>query len=190
MAEFETTSEQGLIYEDLLPVRWQAVADGPSMSELAKLEEKNGEVMRFIDVLEEHHPEHAAEHSSIQQELLRVELKFDLLLNLVSQLLGAYFPLPTAVEARLTPNGIQWLSPEAIDPGSHGLVEFYLSSRCPRPLVLPAKVEQLEQDGRGYRVSVQFSPMSESLRERLEKMIFRHHRRGVALARRRLTPDP
>lgn len=181
--------QQGLIYEDLLPVRWQAIADESSMPDLVNLEEKNDEVMRFIDVLEEHHPEHAAEHASIQQELLRVELKFDLLLNLVSQLLSVYFPLPTAIQARLTPKGIQWLSPEAIDPGSHGLVEFYLSSRCPRPLVLPAKVEQLEQEGGQYRVSVHFSHMSESLRERLEKMIFRHHRRGVALARRRATPD-
>jgi hypothetical protein len=37
---------------------------------------------------------------------------------------------------------------------------------------------------------VQFSEMSDTIRERLEKMIFRHHRRRVALARRRLMPDP
>jgi hypothetical protein len=36
---------------------------------------------------------------------------------------------------------------------------------------------------------VLFSKLSDPVRERLEKTIFRHHRRSVALARRRAMPD-
>lgn len=190
MTEFGTTLEQGLIYEGLLPVQWKASASDASMLDMAKLDGKNEEVLRFIDVLDEHPNESVIEHSSINQELARVEVKFDLLLSLVTQLLGVYFPLPKPIRVRLTPCGVQWISNESINPGSHGVVEIYLSSRCPRPLVFPGSIEHIERDEQGYRVSVQFSGLSDLVRERLEKMIFRHHRRDVALARRRVMPDP
>lgn len=190
MTDSGTESEQGLIYEDLLPLKWQALAAEPSSLEMAKLDAGNEEVLRFIDVLDEHPSESTGEHSSINQELAKVEVKCDLLLNMLTQLLGVYFPLPAPANVRLTPFGVQWTSHTAVNPGIYGLVEIYLNSRCPRALVFPARVEHAEQDGQGYRVSVQFSEMSDSIRERLEKMIFRHHRRRVALARRRLVPDP
>ena len=190
MTESGTDSEQGLIFEDLLPLKWQELADEPSSLEMAKLDAGNEEVLRFIDVLDEYPSESIAEHPSINQELAKVEIKFDLLLNMLTQLLGVYFPLPAAVNVRLTPCEVQWLSHVAINPGTHGLVEIYLNNRCPRALVFLARVEHAEQDGQGYRVSAQFIEISDPIRERLEKMIFRHHRRSVALARRRLISDP
>jgi hypothetical protein len=190
MTDSGTESEQGLIYEDLLPLKWQELAGEPSSLEMAKLGAGNEEVLRFIDVLDEHPSESGGEHSSLNQELAKIEIKFDLLLNMLTQLMGVYFPLPAPINVSLTPFGVQWTSPAAVNPGTHGLVEIYLNSRCPRALVFPARVEHAEQDGQGYRVSVQFTGMSDPIRERLEKMIFRHHRRAVALARRRLMPDP
>ena len=190
MTESGATAEQGLIYEDLLPVRWRTSDGGVAPLDIPKFDADNEEVLRFIDVLDEHPSEAAIEHSSLNQELARVEVKFDLLLNLVSQLLGVYFPLPMPVQVRLTPSGIQWISKEIINSGSCGQVEIYLSSRCPRPLIFPSRVEHCEKDGQGYRISVQFSELSDLVRGRLEKTIFRHHRRSVALARRRFTPDP
>jgi len=190
MTDSGTESEQGLIYEDLLPLKWQTLTGEPSSLEMAKLDAGNEEVLRFIDVLDEHPGESAGEHPSINQELAKVEIKFDLLLNMLTQLLSVYFPLPAPVNVRLTPFGVQWTSQTIVNPESRGLIEIYLNSRCPRALVFPARVEHAEQDGQEYRVSVQFTEMSDPIRERLEKMIFRHHRREVALARRRLMPDP
>jgi Atypical PilZ domain, cyclic di-GMP receptor len=191
MNGFGTTSEQGLLLEDLLPVHWRGSDSEISHLDVAKFDGKNEEVLRFIEVLEEFPNEFGGEHSPLNQELLRVEIKFDLLLSLVSQLLGVYFPLPAPVRVRLTPIGIQWTSNEAVGLGSLGFVEIYLSTRCPRPLTFPARVENIEKDEQqGYRVSALFKELSGPVRERLEKMIFRHHRRGVALARRRVIPDP
>jgi len=192
MTEFGTSSDQGqgLIYEDLLPLQWQESGVEASALEIARLDAKNDDVFRFIEVLDEHPGESAVEHASINQELTRVEVKFDLLLSLVSQLLGVYFPLPSPVRARLTPSGVHWISSEVINPGCHGRVEIYLSNRCPLPLVFLGRVGNVEQEGQGYRVEFQFGELSEAIRERLEKLIFRHHRRSVALARRRATDDP
>ena len=192
MMDSEPTSEQeqGLIYEDLLPLQWQALAGEISALEIAKLDAKNEEVLRFIDALDEHPGKSLAEHASVSQELARFEVKFDLILSLVSQLLSVYFPLPTPVHVRLTPSGVHWVSNEAVAPGSRGMVEIYLSNRCPRPLVFSGRVENVEQEELGYRITFQFSELSEPIRERLEKLIFRHHRRSVALARRKVIDDP
>jgi Atypical PilZ domain, cyclic di-GMP receptor len=185
MNELGNSENQGLIYEDMLPIRWLPM-DGKTLAlDLAKLDIKNEEFLRFIEVLDEHPNESSVEHSNINQELAKIEVKFDLLLNLVSKLLGVYFPLPSPVHVKVTPSGIQWITSEAINPGEHGHVEIYMSSRCPRALVFPARVDLNEIEGEAYRVTAQFCEMSGTTRERLEKLIFRHHRRGVALARRR-----
>ena len=185
MNELGNSENQGLIYEGLLPFRWQPIDSNTSPLDLAKFDANNEEVLRFIDVLDEHPIESSVEHSNINQELTKIEVKFDLLLNLVTQLLSVYFPLPPSVHVKLTPSGLQWISTEAINPGEYGQIEIYMSSRCPRALVFPARIELNEKDGAEYRISAQFSEMSGSIRERLERLIFRHHRRGVALARRR-----
>jgi hypothetical protein len=183
-------SDQGLIYEDLLPLQWRLLGNEAPTLDMAKFDAKNEELLKFIDVLDEHPNESAVDHTSQNQELARVEIKFDLLLSLVSQLLAVYFPLPSTVPVRLTPGGVQWLSPKAYDGGADGLVEIYLCDRCPRPLIFPAKVEHSAKEGGMHRVSVRFTAMSDPVRDRLEKMIFRHHRRGVALARRQMMTDP
>ena len=185
MNELGNSENQGLIYEGLLPFRWLPIDGNTSPLDLAKFDANNDEVLRFIDVLDELPNESSVEHSNINQELAKIEVKFDLLLNLVTQLLSVYFPLPSPVHVKLTPSGLQWISTEAINPGEYGQIEIYMSSRCPRALVFPARIELNEKDGAEYRISAQFSEMSGSIRERLERLIFRHHRRGVALARRR-----
>lgn len=186
----DINSEQGLIYEDILPLQWQAVADETSPLEMATFDAKNEEVLRFIDVLDEHPGDSVAEHASVNQELAKVEVKFDLMLSLVTQLLSVYFPLPKPMHVRLTPGGVHWLSDEPVAAGSRGTVEIYLNDRCPRPLVFFGRVENVEQEVAGYRIVFQFGELSEVVRERLEKLIFRHHRRSVALARRKLVDDP
>jgi hypothetical protein len=192
MTEFGTSADQGqgLIYEGLLPLQWQESGVEASPLEIAKLDAKNEDVLRFIEVLDEYPSESVVEHTAINQELARVDVKFDLLLNLVTQLLGVYFPLPRPLRTRLTPDGVQWFSDEPINPGSNGTVEIYLSNRCPRPLVFHGRVGNVEQEGQGYRIAFQFGELSEAIRERLEKLIFRQHRRSVALARRRVIDDP
>lgn len=185
MNELGNSENQGLIYEGLLPFRWHPVDGETSSLDLAKIDADNEEVLRFIDVLDEHPSESSVEHTNINQELAKIEVKFDLILNLVTQLMSVYFPLPSPVHVKVTPSGIQWISSEAINPGEYGQVEIYMSTRCPRALVFPARIELNENEGEGYRVSAKFSEMSDSIREHLEKLIFRHHRRGVALARRR-----
>jgi len=192
MTESDIISEQGLIFEDILPLKWQTADSEILSADMTKFDTINEEVLSFIDVLDEHPSDYAGDYSSTTNQesvLSKVDVKFDLLLSLVTQLLGVYFPLPDPVKMKLTPYSVQWISRVEINPETQGLVEIYLSSRCPRSLVFPAKIESAEQVGQTYRISARFGAIGAPIRERLEKLIFRHHRRGVAQARRRLASE-
>lgn len=190
MSEAESTAVgQGLLYEDSLPLQWRPLAEGPALTEVVRQNEFNEQVMGFIGVVDEHPAEVTDEHAPFMQELARVESKLNLLLGLVGQLVAVHFPLPPLRAVRLSPVGVTWIADEALHPGDFGLVEIYLSLRCPHPLTFFGKVDRVEAAAGGYRVNVQFVEMGEMLRGHLEKIIFRHHRRRVALARRRASSE-
>jgi hypothetical protein len=179
------TLGHALFYEDSLPLRWREADDQVIAFERPILRENNEELLRLIAVLDDHPAENGDETDSHSQDFVRVETKLNLLLGLVGQLVAVHFPLPPSRPVRLNPIGVEWTNAEALRPGDSGMVEIYLSTCCPRPLVLPGKVNQVELATAGYRVSICFTEIDEATRERLEKLIFRHHRRSVAIARRR-----
>lgn len=180
---------QGLRYEDSMPLQWHPLAERPAEAEALSLNEANEEVLRFIDALDEYPIESGDEHAPLSQDLARVETKLNLLLGLVGQLLTVHFPLPSVRRVTLSPKGIQWPADTRLQPGAHGWVEIYLNVRCPRPLRLPGRIERVVATADGFLTWVQFEALSESLQDHLEKIIFRHHRRRVALARRRPSSD-
>ena len=191
MTQHKAEPEQGLIYEDLLPLRWRITEKEATPLDVAKLNGNNEEVLRFIDILGEHPSDTGNnEYPPLNQDLTKIEVKFELLLSLVSQLLSVYFPLPPPVQVKLDTTGVEWISSDTLNPGSYGLVEVYLSLHCPRPLIFPGKITGVEATMEGVRINAQFGELSATLRERLEKIIFRHHRRSVAQIRRRPALEP
>lgn len=179
---------QGLVWTDTLPLRWCSAAPDALAAETLRHHDNNEEVLRFIDALEETPVETGEERQPVAQEMLRLEAKLNLLLGLMGQLLAVHFPLPPARPLRLNPSGIEWTAETGPSLGETGAIEIYLNSRCPRALIFSGRVEQVEAGAEGRRYTVRFTALGESIRDRLEKIIFRHHRRSVALARRRMPP--
>src|SRR3569832_2495093 len=96
---------QGLVYEDMLPLRWRSVELRHTTLELARLQDNNEEVLRIIAVLDEHLSDTSEEHAPLSQELLRVETKINLLLGLVGQLFTLHYPRPPAGPGGRGPRG-------------------------------------------------------------------------------------
>ena len=180
---------QGLIYEDFLPLQWRASDEQDVASEAARLNENNEEVLRFIGILDEYPSDIGDDREPLSQELVRVEAKLNLLLGLVGQLMMVHFPQPPLRPVKLNARGVEWTAETGPRVGDVGKVEIYLNRRCPRPLILSSRVEDVEAVDHGFRFVVQFSAMSESVHERLEKIIFTHHRRSIAMARRKSSPE-
>lgn len=174
----------GLIYEDVIPLRWSVVSVALSESQQARLQEANEEALRIIAALDEHPAETSNEHDAVAQELQRLDFKLNLVLDLVGQLLSQHLILPTPAPVRLASNSIEWDAPAPPDAGSLVSVELFLSRKYPRAITLYGRVHQVNALDDVYRVEVVFEGVSALVEESLEKFIFRHHRRRIAHARR------
>jgi len=185
MAEIGAGPGQGLVLVDSLPLRWGPADPDTVAAEVLRHHDHNEEVLRVIAALEETPAELGEEHQPLAQEMARLDVKLNVLLGLVGQLLLVHFPLPPRRAVRLSPFGVEWAADCGPQPGETGTIELWLSSRCPKPLVLAARAESAADVDLACRYAARFTLLTESLRDRLEKIIFRHHRRSVALTRRR-----
>lgn len=173
---------EGLMYEDQLPLGWMPLQEPVSDSQLIRTAEQNEHLLQGMITLQEHHSDTTEEDSENTNEIKRIELKLDLLLEIVSQLKKPCEEDPDTKPLRLGAKGIAWKStgsplPEA---GQHLWVTLRLDPRLPRPLKLQGEVVAVDKGGEADRVLVKFQDLGQKVTELLEKIIFRHHRRQVA----------
>ncbi len=173
-----------LAYEDILPVRWRA-ATGP-ISEVFRRSCADGnlKILQAAAALEDHgQPEKSKpdDHSQYHADILRLDMKINLLLEMMGQLLAAQQPRPEAMSIRFNKLGAVWQN-KGTTPTikTAGLLEIYLRECVAEPLRLIGQVVSVGQDG---RVKVQFDPMGQTVSDLVEKLAFRHHRRQIAGAR-------
>jgi hypothetical protein len=176
---------EGLLYEDTLPLSWQEI--GPTAPDRAlSVQQANERLLRHLAAIEEHRIEPADEgHPQIMQDLARLDLKVNLLLDMVGQLLSRQMVLPDPAPIKLGADRLQWTSRQSPPrPGDRLMVELYLNPRYPNPLTLLGTVEKVSQEGRGHVIEMVYGDVGEVVKDGLEKMIFRHHRRHIAQSRR------
>lgn len=171
----------GLAYQDLLPVAFKPLPRPLELSAVNALTDRNVRLLQVCAVLEEQgateKKDESAPHSA---DLSRVEVKVNLLLDLVGQLLAAQVPRPDPVLVRFNAQGAQWRSDSPPAVGQQGLLEIWLRESLPQPLVLIVNVNQVSPDG---HVKGTVVPPGEATSDLLEKLSFRRHRRQVAGAR-------
>lgn len=167
-----------LAYEDLLPVAFKPLAKPLDLPAVTALTDRNLRILQVCAVLEEHGAVDKKDESSPHAaDIMRLEVKVNLLLDLVGQLMAAQLPRPAPTLVRFNALGALWKSGEALRPGQQGLLEIWLRDSLPRPLTLPANITQVGADG---HVKATFVPPGEATADLLEKLAFRRHRRQVA----------
>jgi len=170
-----------LAYEAALPLRWSALITRPDAGERDRIEQRNEEILRSLYALDDYYPESAEEHGV---ELARLDLKLNLVLDLVGELLAYYNEIPKRIPVKLMVDAVEWEALQAPLPNSDVSLEIYLDLKYPRPIVLLGHTQAIKSVLGGYRIRVGFDEMAAVNREWLEKIIFRQHRRHIALARR------
>lgn len=179
--------ESGLVYEDLIPLSWRRRSTGPDPAEILAIHQSNEQVLRCLTALDESRGETVdEEHGSLAHDISRLDFKINLLLDMMGRLLSRHVPVPEPAQVRIGATGLQWRSAAAAPARADTLaVELYLSRRFPSPIVLFGRVESVTPaDEGGALVEMGFGEISEPVRNWLEKLIFRQHRRQVAHARR------
>jgi hypothetical protein len=171
-----------LAFQDVLPLLWRAQAHATDRDTAAGYSERNARLLQAREAMDQlgpvDKPDESAPHAA---DLMRVELKVNLLLDLVGQILASNRPRPPPVPVRFNAQGVVWRSsgplPEA---GAQGVAEIYLHDCLAEPLRLPGRVSNVTPDG---HVKVRFAPVGEAVADLLEKLAFRRHRRQIAGSR-------
>jgi len=174
----------GLAYEDWLPIKWSVARKTVPLAVQAHIHDANEKFLRRVSTLEEEPADVAETHPELAKEMMRLESKVDMMLDMVGTVLAGHLKLPKPTPIRLTAEDISWESLKAPPVKSHVAIALYMLPNYPYPLTLQGVVTSVEKCPGGRRTTVVFDAMSETAQEWLEKTIFRQHRRKVALSRR------
>jgi hypothetical protein len=171
-----------LAYEELLPVLWRPLGEPVSDMAAQQLAEANLRVLQACDALEEHgkteKPDDESPHSA---DIMRLDFKLNLLLDLVGQLLAASQPRARPVPIRFNAMGATWQAASTLAPGAHGILEITLKDLIVQPLHLPAEIVGTTQG----ETRARFHALGETVADHIEKLVFRRHRRKIAGSRQR-----
>jgi hypothetical protein len=174
-----------IAYEELLPVRWRALPEPVSDLMAHQLADRYLRVLQAIDALEEQgRLEKADDESPHSADIMRLDMKLNLLLDLVGQLLAASEQRAQATQIRFNAMGAHfaWAQPLAV--GARGILEITLRGVVVQSLNLPAEVVSGAPVG---QVRVRFVALGETVADHIEKLVFRRHRRKIAGARQQST---
>ena len=179
------SSAQALVYEETLPLRWQHRAARPSENEIHRLNDIALATLQAALAWDESPVAEAAEEGGLRApELLRLELKLNLLLDLFGELLIRQGLVPDAIPVRLTPESLEWETTEPLASSDYLILSIYMLPGVPKPVDLPALIDTVQPSGGRYRIRSDFLTLAPPVRDYLEKLIFRFHRRRVAEVRR------
>lgn len=171
-----------LAFQDVLPVIWRQMTNPADREMAAGFTERNLQILQAWDAIDEHGSvEKTDENAPYAADILRLDLKLNLLLDMVGQILAANRPRPTAVPVRFNALGGMWRGTAPLpEAGEQGVAEIYLHDCLVQPLRLPGRVTNVTPDG---QVKVRFAPVGEAVADLIEKLAFRRHRRQIAGSR-------
>lgn len=170
-----------LAYEDVVPVRWRTAKGDISDAFRRSCGDRNLKLLQACAALEEHGQPEKNDDSQYHADIVRLDMKINLLLDLVSQILIANQPRPEAASIRFNTLGAVWQNKGALPTaGNSGVLEVYLRDCIVDPLRMIGRVASVSNEG---RVKVQFDPPGEAVSDLIEKLAFRRHRRQIAGAR-------
>ncbi|MBS0612500.1 MAG: PilZ domain-containing protein [Proteobacteria bacterium] len=190
MTANESLKESTGVFNNALAVkgayalRWHpGFAPNPAAATLAEAE--NAQVLAVEASLDESASSDKLKDESPQLalELHRLELKMNLLLKICGELLAREQKLPAPRVARISAVGVECEADPSMKSGERGVLELYVNRSLPYALRFQAVIDGERTEPRGRLVHLRFEAVSDALADQMSKLIFRKHRRLVALAR-------
>jgi hypothetical protein len=180
MSDKPETASGSLAFTDNISIDWKPVDFIPGEDHLAMVSESNESFLRAVSAIGEFPGDTSEEDESISQEIARLDLKVNLLLDLVSQLIYKQLEIPERVRVTVSSSDIEWGGGRVADPGTVVFVQAYIQHGTPKPLCFYGEVISNQADVDSGVTKVRYLGLSGSVLSWLEKLIFRHHRREIA----------
>lgn len=173
-------SASALSFTDNISIAWSKIDYQPDEPHLALVNESNESFLRAVSAISEFSKETSDSNPALSHELARLDLKLNLLLDLVSQLIYSQLDIPDISRVTVSSSQVDWQDGNVPEPGSTVFVQVYIQRGTPKPLCFYGEVVSSPDDYRSGWAKVRYLGLSESVQVWLDKLIFRHHRREVA----------
>ncbi|MEH6616218.1 MAG: PilZ domain-containing protein [Porticoccus sp.] len=180
MSDNQEEAPGGLAFTDNISITWKPVAYQPDDSHLALVNESNESFLRAVSAISEFSKDVSEDAPSLSQEISRLDLKLNLLLDLVSQLIYKQLDIPEMSRVTISSNGIEWEGKNVPKPNQTVFVQVYIQRGTPKPLCFYGKVVSNQGNYDLGQAKVGYLGLSGSAKTWLDKLIFRHHRRAIA----------
>jgi hypothetical protein len=174
-------------YEDRLVVVWEQ-NDTVGERDADRLEAANIGVLQAVAAVEEGTSHRLREEQpELYLEIERLNARLDLLVDMVGRLLSEQRQDEPVRRVRLAVERVEFVADAAeAAEGQVGILSLRLHASVPEALKLPGRITSEHDDEAGRRW-VSFRPLGLGvrLRDALDQLVFRHHRRMIAEQRSR-----
>lgn len=174
--------EEQLRYEARLPLGWVPWNDAEDVLQRELRIKRCLGVLAAQSAFDDMRSEPGDESVNFIPELSRLDAKVNHLIDLVAALLSSGTPLPAAVPVSFNAWGVAWQAAGAFpQPGSTLMVRIHLDANAALPLDMPARAMAplVDANAAEWQRAV-FLDTAESVREGLERLVFRMHRKKLA----------
>ncbi|MFK8043161.1 PilZ domain-containing protein [Congregibacter sp.] len=185
MSDTPAKSEGGLAYSDNISIAWRKIDHELDQKHLAMVNASNEEFLRAVSVIGDaggQKDQQEASSGVVAQEVARLDLKVNLLLDLVGTLIYHQLDIPDTSPVRVSAAGVAWKG-DVPEPGTTVYLELYIQRGLPKPLCCYGEVVSTAEEHAAGTGKVRFTGLTGAAKSWLEKLIFRHHRREVAFKR-------
>lgn len=167
----------GVSCQGKMMIAW-CEANTAGSADLTPLNERNARLLKALLLSQEPHREMSEEFS----DLLRVEAKLELLLDMVSQLLQQQRQSSVEADVVLWLEGVSWSALANSLPGINQRLwlELYIDTYLTQPLKLLVQVTAAHMRHGQSEVEARFIGLDEQVTDLLGKFVFRQHRRFIA----------
>ena len=182
---------EGLSFEDHLPCEIESRVELPSLAERVRLNDRNFSLLKTHALEDYQRRDIDYELEGIASEIERIDQKMNLITELLCDLLSAEAQIPTPRPLAISMAGLQ-LRPatgEVYHEGDWVILNLFLIQGVPRPLKLVATVVPTHDkalaapESSTQPLTFSFVDLSDGASSLLGRLVFRHHRREVALKR-------
>jgi hypothetical protein len=173
---------QELAYADSLPIAVSALMEPVAAPTLAAWTERNLRLLQACAALEESAAAEPQDDSSAQAaELQRIDLKVNMLLDMVGLLVASMQSRPAPRPLRFNAQGLLWEPGASVPPPDTAVkLEIFLRESMVHPLTLTGV---MLDSGVETLARLRFDEPPETVADHIKKLVFRRHRRQVAIAR-------
>ena len=172
---------EGLFFEGSIPLQIDVIERFPKAFQLSRINHSNEILLRTSLMLDE--TSDIDEGSEVGQALARQEIKLNLIVDILGELISAQFTLPEEQDIQLTTDSLTLLVPSGIllsvNEHDHVKISLYLTPELPKPVLLLGCVQTVSEE----KITVRIEQLGLNARDYLEKIIFRYHRRKIAANR-------